>query len=628
VQQVDDEHKEIDVVAIDRFMHLSAPTRGKSRQFLIRVTLWFGLASGLVEVVIVSIEKNYFHPMINLSRDFVWMAPVAEILLLLLPTLLLIFVGRLWRNVDLLPIVLFVCSVVAFFNLLMLVPRLHHVAALLLATGLGIQTARFVAAHFVAFEGLVRRTLVWMFCLVIALGLSVQARQTLVERQALAQLPRASANAPNVLLITLDAVRAPSLSLYGYYRPTTPQLEQFAKTGVAFERALSAAPWTLPSHASMFTGRWPHELSADYAIPLDGTYPILADFLRARGYVTAGFVANYGYCGYETGLNRGFMYYEDYPRSLGEIVSSSTLTRAIANNFRLRRLLRNDQHIDRKSAAQINDAVLGWLSRVSQKPFFVFINYFDAHGPYLPPEPFDKKFGSGRRLGKYSPLHHWLYDQAVAHSNMSEQNIQEEIDAYDGAIAYLDDNLGLLFDELRRRKLTNNTLIIITSDHGEEFGEHGLFDHGYSLYRPSVHVPLLISFPGHIPNDRRIHTPISLRDLPATIVDLLDVEGDSRFPGRSLSRYWQATSHQDNGGEEALLSEVNHASGNPAWFPISKGDMKSLVLESTRYIKNGDAVEELYDFDKDPWEKQNLARLDKSGETLGRFQSLLKKSIR
>ena len=505
----------------------------RSLRDLIMVTLWFGLATGLVEVAILALEKRYLYPMMGLSRDFVWMAPVAEMTLLLLPTLLLIFVGLLWRKIDLLRIVLFSCLLLAFLNLLMLVPRLHHVAALVLAAGLAIQTTRFVAAHVVAFEGLVRRTLVWMVGLVIALGLGVQGRQMLAERQALAQLPRAPANAPNVLLITLDTVRAPNLSLYGYSRSTTPQLEQFAKTGVVFERALSAAPWTLPSHASMFTGRWPHELSADYSTPLDATYPTLAEFLRARGYVTAGFVANYAYCGYETGLNRGFIYYDDYPRSPGEIVSSSTLTRTIADNFRLRRLIRNDEHINRKSAAQISDSVLGWLSPGSQKPFFVFINYFDAHDPYLPPEPFDKKFGPGRRLGKYSPLHHWLYDKVVAHSNMGEQNIQEEIDAYDGALAYLDHNLGLLFAELQKRKLMDNTLIIITSDHGEEFGEHGLFDHGYSLYRPSVHVPLLISFPGHVPNDRRIQTPISLRDLSATIVDLLGVERDSPFPGRS-----------------------------------------------------------------------------------------------
>jgi arylsulfatase A-like enzyme len=600
---------------------------GLKRQagFLILIAIWFGLATGLIEVGILALEKQYLYPMMRLSRNFIWMAPVAEAMFLLLPTLFIIAMSRLWRRMDPLPLVVFVCALLSSANLLLLVPRLHDFAMLLLAGGVAVQIVRYIMARAVSFQTLVRRTVAWMVGLVIALGLIVYGQQKLTERQALAQLPPAAPGAPNILFITLDAVRAPNLSLYGYARSTTPRLEQLAKTGVVFERALSTAPWTLPSHASMFTGRWPHELSTDYAAPLDTAYPTLAEFLKTRGYVTAGFVANYGYCGYETGLNRGFIHYDDFPVSLGEMVSSSTLTRTIANNFRLRRFIQNDEHINRKSAADINDAVLTWLSRQSHKPFFIFLNYFDAHDPYLPPAPFDRKFGPGRKHGKYSPLHHWLYDKAVAHQNMSQETIQEEINAYDGAIAYLDDKLGLLLDELQKRHLMTNTLIIVTSDHGEEFGEHGLFDHGYSLYRPSVHVPLFISFPGSLPEGKRVRMAVSLRDLSATLMDLLGFGRDSPFPGRTLARYWDATANLVASHQEPLLSEVKYAAGNPPWFPISKGDMRSLVFQDTRYIMNGDGAEELYDFEKDPWERQNLVSSEEQRPMLQQFQSLLSK---
>ena len=120
------------------------------------------------------------------------------------------------------------------------------------------------------------------------------------------------ANSPNVLLIVLDTVRADHLSLYGYERPTTPNLERLAKRGIRFDNARATAPWTLPSHASMFTGHWPHELGAKWMTPLRGNLPTLAEYLGAHGYATAGFVANVVYCSQETGLARGFTHYEDY----------------------------------------------------------------------------------------------------------------------------------------------------------------------------------------------------------------------------------------------------------------------------------------------------------------------------
>ncbi len=587
----------------------SATSSGSDRsiRFLVEVAVWFGLLSSLVEVGILTLERGFWYPIMRLSRDYVWMAPLAEVTLFISVAICLFVLSRFWQPLDVVALVVFVCSLLASLNLLMLVPRLHHAAALVLAIGLAVQTVRMVSARLDSFRALIRCTLVWMVGLAVLLGLGVPGWQLVAQRQALAQLPAAPSNAPNVLFITLDTVRAANLSLYGYSRPTTPQLERIAKSGVVFDRALAAAPWTLPSHASMFTGRYPHELSTDYTTPLDATYPTLAEFFRAHGYATAGFVANYGYCGYETGLARGFVHYEDYPRSLGQIASSSTLIRTVADNFRLRRLIRNDEHLNRKSAAQLNHDFLSWLARENDKPFFVFLNYFDAHEPYLPPSPFDKKFGPGRKLGKYSPVHRHNWEPSLAHQPLSAEQVREEMDAYDGAIAYLDQQLGFLFDALDKKGVLKNTLVILTADHGEEFGEHGIFDHGYTLYLPALHVPLLISFPERIPSGRRVAEPVSLRTLAATVVELTNLGDGAAFNGPSLSRQLANATGVERPAETPVLSEVRKVTNRPAWFPASKGDMQSLILEGYHYIKNGDGHEELYDIEADPWEKHDLA---------------------
>ena len=186
-------------------------------------------------------------------------------------------------------------------------------------------------------------------------------------------------DSPNVLLIVMDTVRAQNLSLYGYARQTTPRLEQFAKTGARFDRAIATAPWTLPSHASMFTGRVAREMSADFRAPLDDMYPTLAETLGAQGYLTAGFVANTYYCNAENGLSRGFDHYEDYQLSLSEFAISASLSRAILNRDAVRRLINYHDVIGRKTAPDINRAFLSWLERQSERPFFAFLNYLEAH---------------------------------------------------------------------------------------------------------------------------------------------------------------------------------------------------------------------------------------------------------
>jgi arylsulfatase A-like enzyme len=583
---------------------------------LLVIAVWFGLLTGLAEASLLTIARHFLNRYISyVGRDFVWMAPLAELFFFAFAAVILLLPAFLWSRLIIPRVAIFIFAFLAFINILLIYQRLHLFAALVLAVGLATQTARFLAAHINRFYGLVRRTTVWIAVLVVGLGVGSSGWQWMAERRSLAALPEAQPDAPNVLLIVLDTVRAQNLSLYGYERATTPQLEKLADKGVVFERAISTAPWTLPSHASMFTGRNQHELTVGFAAKLDATYPTLAEELSAHGYLTAGFVANTWYCGKASGLSRGFTHYEDLVASPGQVIVSSTLGRAANGNFSLRRAINYSEVLGRKKAPEINASFLTWLSQKDpQRPFFAFLNYFDAHEPYLPPGPFGVKFGPNVPRGNPRHDHYW---------NWQPSEIQAELDAYDGAIAYLDHQLGVLFDQLAKRRFLENTLVIITADHGEEFGEHGIMDHGYSLYLPLLHVPLLVSFPGRMPAGIRVNEPVSLRDLPATVMDFINLKNEGRFPGATLGRYLDGENARPSLVSDPLLSELEFTPDLPESYPISRGEMKSLITTRHHYIKNGDNSEELYDYLNDSLEQRNLALSEESRATLEKFRAYL-----
>jgi arylsulfatase A-like enzyme len=370
----------------------------------------------------------------------------------------------------------------------------------------------------------------------------------------------------------------------------------------------------------MFTGYHPNELSVGWFSPLDNRYPTLAEVLSAEGYATAGFVANLIYCSYEHGLNRGFVHYEDYPASVGQAVLSETVSRKISNNNTLRNVLDYYDIINRKNAAKLNQDLLDWLSdRDQDRPFFAFVNYFDAHEPYLPPPPFATQFGPGTQRHNEFIANRTHSAARTGKRRMSDAEIQAEVDAYDGAIAYMDHHLGILMAELEQRQLLDNTLVIVVSDHGEEFGEHGVFEHGNSLYLPSIHVPLLISYPGLVPQGMRVDAPATLRDLPATVLDLMGMGNIGRFPGTSLARHWQ-TGTASSPALQPALSQLQAGIDVPDWYPTASGPMRSLVMDRYHYIQNGNGHEELYDIVVDPNETSDLATTDAGQSIVERFR--------
>ena len=322
---------------------------------------------------------------------------------------------------------------------------------------------------------------------------------------------------PNVLLIVLDSVVADHLSLYGYNRPTSPTIDELARRGIRFDAAQAAASWTLPSHATMFTGRWPHQLSAGWYTPLDATYPTLAEFLGSRGYATAGFVANQWYCGSDSGLGRGFTVYRDYlfphltafgmavlvKRSidwlppLGDFLSGVLATPGPARSLRYAAGMFKANRIE---AAMVDDLFLDWLSSGPAagrpaRPFFAFLNFADAHYPYQLPRMGLHRFGARpRNAYELDLIKNWW---SVDKQQLPPQELAMALDAYDSCIAHIDEQLGRLWDALVRRGILDRTWVIIAADHGESFGEHaGIFCHGTSLYQTGAPRPADRPSPG------------------------------------------------------------------------------------------------------------------------------------
>lgn len=608
--------------------------------------IWFGLLTGMAEVGMYALNKFVLGDIVPHSWHVIWMAPLANLILFLVPGIFFWVAARWWPKRSSTRVAMFVFGFLAFANTIVHVSSIHYVAKQLLAAGLASALVRMVGRHPEALHALVSRSTRWLALLVVASAGIVPCWERLAEEWTIAGLPPAAADAPNVLLITLDTVRAANLSLYGYHRRTTPNLERLARSGVCFERALSTAPWTLPSHCSMFLGRYPHELSADWTQPLDGAYPTLAEVLAANGYETAGFVANAHYCCRGTGLARGFAHYEDHPISPGQLVLTCGATRRLQCNHRLRNLLCYHELLDRIPAATVNADFLHWLSRPRQRPFFAFLNYFDAHAPYYPPAPFDTQFGPGRPpegpLG-WPKGERGMKDMRGAGGAMTAQEVQTELDAYDGALAYIDHQLGLLLAELEKRGLLHNTLVIITADHGEQFGEHGLLSHSSSVYLPVLHVPLVILHPSKAPLNKRVHEAVTLRDIPATVMDLLDLK--DKFPGRSLRRFFDPTQGFVQSGKEVQFSAADHQGGCcacdgpsriisevsgpndrtlPPWYPFFRGPLHSLVEGTLHYIRDSNGHEELYDFSADPLEQHDLATRPEHREVLEQFRKALK----
>jgi arylsulfatase A-like enzyme len=624
----------------------SSPTksRGLGSLQILLLSAWCGLAGGLLEVgarvlfrTIDPTQRLYL-----ISRHFVWLGPLSNLLFFLGFGLVLAAATRIWPRAGrwLIPRVLFACTVAP--ALMATSREIYPEAWFIVALGIAALAVPVIERRR---EGLART--LWlsfpvMAGAVLCLAILLFARDRLKEKRE-AGRPMPPGNSPNVLIVVLDTVRADHLSLYGYERSTTANLERLAKQGICFDEARATAPWTLPSHASMFTGRWPHDLVEKWLTPLHGSFPTLAEFLGSQGYATAGFVANLVYCSYGTGLDRGFTHYEDYLldgptsfRTAGLVEFVLKIAQEFSRGPDQSGLgfLRNAIHRwsspgPPKDAAAINRAFLEWLSLRSEpdRPFFAFLNFIDAHAPYVPPPGARHRFGAEPQTPDERRVVHRMWP-LLDKTKLPQSYINLARDAYDDCLGYIDDQLGLLFDELLRRGVLDRTLVVVASDHGEGLGEHDLFDHGGSLYRTEIRVALVIVPPLHGRAQAVIRQPVSLRNLPATIVELLGLKDRSPFPGRSLADLWR--DHSANAASVAsdpVISELaapNPIDPNQGRSPASRGPLISIADGDFVYIHNKrDASEELFNERDDPRELTNRARAAAFQPMIQRFRSQL-----
>lgn len=306
-------------------------------------------------------------------------------------------------------------------------------------------------------------------------------------------------SAPNVLLISIDSLRADHLGSYGYHRDTSPNLDALARNGARFEVAVAPSPWTLPSHVTMMTGRHPvaHGVRTNRS-RLGDDIPTVAEALRKNGYATAGFVAG-PYLRSEYGYHRGFT---EFDESLAAVDTK-----------------RSHQGI---SSPQMVDKVLAWIDKWSatrEQPFFAFLHLWDVHYDFAPPPPFDHLFDpdyegtvDGSAIGLLKP-------------DIAPRDLEHVIALYDGEIRFTDHELGRLFTFLRERKLMENTIIVVTADHGEEFFEHGSIGHLLAIFDESVRVPLIVHFPKAVRAGQVFDQQVRLMDLAPTILGLAGQPG-------------------------------------------------------------------------------------------------------
>jgi arylsulfatase A-like enzyme len=456
---------------------------------------------------------------------------------------------------------------------------------------------------------------------ITALAFLLQGRSLLLVHDG-EQLARRS-QSPNVLLVVLDTVRADHLDLFGYHRQTMPNLRQFATSECQVVNSMfTTAPWTLPSHASMFTGLYPsthgaHEPFLDedqsdiYSYPLREDVPTLAEFLRERGYRTAGIGANYGALT-DTGLMRGFAYLDVVPGSSYLAGNLAWLNRLmwkespIAGTFLRTTLppvlakysnLFNRRETPYRRAREITDSAQQWLDRNGQKPFFLFLNYFDAHQPYLPLPEDDERFARRPAGNEWLDFPTARYNaRRWQQADFTDEEKQFLVGQYDAQLTAIDRELDRLFDYMKGAGLFDNTVVFVTTDHGESLFERGLLDHGNALYQPEIGGFVLVKTPRTSPAIKA--SPVmQFVDFWPTIASVLNAPIPDGLQGSPWGQ-----------GRDYALSELYcRVCGDPGPWPDSfRRELVAVVVDDQKLIRSTREPDEFYDLAVDLHEMNPL----------------------
>jgi arylsulfatase A-like enzyme len=421
-------------------------------------------------------------------------------------------------------------------------------------------------------------------------------------------LPPAPEDAPDVVLVVLDTVRAANVSTYGYARPTAPALDAIAREGALFLDATSPSTWSLPSHASLFTGRYPssHGAHGEHRF-LDARFPTLAEALERNGYETFCITAN-AWISDGLGLTRGFGYQDKALLAHGGAGRGFSFIHRLLDRLGL-------QETD-KGGGLVAGAFEKWAQARpadAERPAFVFLNFIEAHFPYhqLPHERLfqftDLPYGTLRSISI-----DLMGQQFGGKGRPVEEAGAPARDMYDGGIVHSSDLLARVVAALRARGTLDDTVLVVLADHGEILGERdGHFGHGPSFYQESIGVPLLVRYPPRIPAGARVAQPVSTLGVAATIFDLAGLEPPPTFQVGSLRPLATGESSAEGG---PILAELHPMAGAPA--PEKKGSDPQMHTDrryrlfregSMKLVTSskGDAL--LYDLAADPRESRDLA---------------------
>ncbi len=363
----------------------------------------------------------------------------------------------------------------------------------------------------------------------------------------------------NLVLISIDTLRADRLGCYGYDKPTSPNIDRLADESWLFTDAISQSSWTVPSHISILTSLYPgtHKIGV-IERSLDERIVTLAQILKENGYRTAGFV-DAKFMSKRYGFGRGFDIYKN------------------ANGNGIKKVLPPAEK---------------WLEENYRKPFFLFLHVFDCHCPYDPPEEFSRLFSPDYR-GELK-LKDKCGNPHLNKMELSEEDLRYISQQYDGEVRYVDTELQKFFDLLTRNRLWKDTVLVLISDHGEEFKEHGRIGHQRSVYNELMHVPLLLRLPGKAPEGGTICQRVETIDVMPTVLGLLGIDPGLPLQGKDLL---------------PLIRRGEKVKGGEAFGELNELAVKRTVyLGDYQYIHDPDeGTEELYLLEEDPKEQVNLA---------------------
>ncbi len=437
---------------------------------------------------------------------------------------------------------------------------------------------------------------------------------------------------PNVLLVVLDATRKDACSCYGNELETTPALDRLAREGILYKQAISAAPWTLPAVSSIFTGLYPGQTDIYIQRALDSKFETLAQILQQNQYATFA-ITNNDWLSADFGLQRGFdQVYKlwQFWQSKEDITNLSIIEKESAEDriaaAALKRALRGNilkngvntfyykflRYRNDYGAQRTFKPLTRWIKE-QDKPWFAFVHLMEGHLQYRPPEAFARRFA-----------HDWLAVSELLKADqwrlcwrhisgvelLSDEQLQAWKDLYLAEVAYADYHLGLIIEWLKDSDILNSTIVIVTADHGEHLGDHGLLNHSYSLFESLIQVPLIVRYPPFSESGKEIDFQVQTIDLFASVLDLANVPIPADVASRSFfSRSYDRSFALAEYGKpipphpEPLKRfglEVSDVT------PRQRG-LAALRTVSHKLIVGTDGTEALYDLQNDPEESINLA---------------------